>query len=241
MKVALITGGSRGIGRALVEEFSAADYAVAFTFAASADKSHELVECLRSQGRNAAAYHADVRDFALAQEVIAEAQRELGPISVLVNNAGIKHDSAFSLMTFEAWRDVIDTNLTGTFNYCRGLMRDFMRRGGSIINVTSIGGQIGVPGQANYCASKAGVIGLTKALAKEVARFGVRVNAIAPGYIDTDMTASMEENARKKLIAQIPLGKTGSAREVARIALFLAEDTASYVTGQVWTLDGGMV
>jgi 3-oxoacyl-[acyl-carrier protein] reductase len=239
-KVALITGGSRGIGRALVEEFSAAGYAVAFTFSASSEKACELVACLQSQGRTVSAYPADVRDFARAQQVVAEAQRELGPIAVLVNNAGIKRDGAFNLMALEAWHEVLDTNLNGTFNYCRVIMREFIRRGGSVINVTSTAAQMGVPGQVNYCASKAGIIGLTRALAKEVARFGVRVNAIAPGYIETDMTASIDENARKKLVAQIPMGKTGSARDVARIALFLADDAANYVTGQVWTIDGGL-
>lgn len=239
-KVALVTGGSRGIGRAIVEEFSGAGYAVAFTFAANEEKARELVDCLRSRGGSADAYQADVRDFARAQEVVAQAQQELGPIAVLVNNAGIKRDGAFSLMEPEAWHDVIDTNLNGTFNYCRALMRDLIRGGGSVINVASVAGQNGVAGQANYCASKAGVIGLTKALAKEVARFGVRVNAVAPGYIDTDMTGSMDENARKKLLAQIPLGKPGSARDVARTVLFLAGDAAAYVTGQVWTMDGGL-
>lgn len=239
-KVALVTGGSRGIGRALVEEFSAAGYAVAFTFASSDEAARDLVDCLRSQGHNVSAYQADVRDFSRAQEVLAEAQQEFGPLAVLVNNAGIKRDGPFNLMTHEAWHDVIDTNLNGAFNYCRAVIREFLRRGGSIINVTSVGAQMGVPGQVNYCASKAGVIGLTKALAKEVARFGVRVNAVAPGYIDTDMTASMDENARKKLFTQIPMGMPGTARDVARIALFLAEDAAAYVTGQVWTMDGGL-
>lgn len=239
-KVVLVTGGSRGIGRAIVEEFSNAGYAVAFTFAANAEKAGELVDCLHSRGGIATAYQADVRDFARAQEVAAQVQQDLGPIAVLVNNAGIKRDGAFTLMDAAAWRDVIDTNLNGTFNYCRAVMRDFMRRGGSIVNVASVAGQVGIPGQANYCASKAGIIGLTKALAKEVARFGVRVNAVAPGYIDTDMTASMDENARKKLLAQVPLGKPGSVHDVARTVLFLASDAAGYVNGQVWTMDGGL-
>ena len=239
-KTALVTGGSRGIGRAIVEEFFNAGYAVAFTFASNGEKARELVDCLRSRGGNVNAYQADVRDFARAQEIVAQVQQELGAIAVLVNNAGIKRDGAFVLMDSAAWQDVIDTNLNGTFNYCRAVMRNFMRRGGAIINVASVAGQVGVPGQANYCASKAGVIGLTRALAKEVARFGVRVNAVAPGYIDTDMTASMDENARKRLLGQVPLGKPGSARDVARIALFLAGDAAGYVTGQVWTMDGGL-
>jgi 3-oxoacyl-[acyl-carrier protein] reductase len=239
-KVALVTGGSRGIGRAIVEEFSNAGYAVAFTFSANSEKARELVECLRSRGGSVIAYQADVRDFSRAQEVVAQAQQEIGPIAVLVNNAGIKRDGAFNLMQLDAWHEVIDTNLTGTFHYCRAVMRDFIRRGGSVINVASVSGQIGVAGQVNYSASKAGVIGLTKALAREAARFGVRVNAVAPGYIDSEMTGSMDENARKKLLAQVPLGKPGSAGDVARIVLFLAGDAAAYVTGQVWTMDGGL-
>jgi 3-oxoacyl-[acyl-carrier protein] reductase len=239
MRVAFITGGSRGIGRAIVEEFCAAGYGVAFTYASNRDAAQSLVDCLISRGASAAAYQADVRDFARAAEVVEQAQQDLGPIAVLVNNAGIKRDGAFSLMEPAAWHDVIDTNLTGTFNYSRALIRQFVRQGGSVINVTSVSGQMGLPGQVNYCASKAGIIGLTRALAKEVARFGVRVNAIAPGFIDTDMTGAIDETARKKLYAQIPMGKPGSARDVARIARFLADD-APYVTGQVWSMDGGL-
>jgi 3-oxoacyl-[acyl-carrier protein] reductase len=239
MKVALVTGGSRGIGRAIVEEFCTGGYAVAFTYSQSTDIARQLVDCLVSREATVAAYRADVRDFARAGEVVELAQKELGPISVLVNNAGIKRDGAFSLMDPAAWHQVIDTNLTGTFNYCRAVMRQFVRGGGTVINVTSVGGQIGMAGQVNYCASKAGVIGLTRALAKEVARFGVRVNAVAPGFIETDMTASIDENVRKKLYAQIPMGKPGSPRDVARLVRFLAEDSG-YVSGQVWTVDGGL-
>ena len=180
MKTVLVTGGSRGIGRAVVEEFSAAGYGVAFTYSANAGASDALVECLRSQGRAAAGYRADVRDFARAKEVIAQAQKDVGEIHVLVNNAGIKKDGAFAAMAPEAWAEVIDTNLNGTFNYTRLLMRELMLRSGAVINMTSVSGQHGMAGQTNYSASKAGIIGLTRSLAKEVARFGVRVNAIAP-------------------------------------------------------------
>lgn len=240
MRTVLVTGGSRGIGRAIVEEFSGEGYAVAFTYHANRDAARQLVDCLLSRGRTVAAYCADVRDFARAGEVVEEAQKELGPIEVLVNNAGIKRDGAFSMMAEETWHEVIDTNLGGAFNYTRVLMREFMRRGGSVVNITSVSGQIGMAGQTSYSASKAGIIGLTKSLAKEVARFGVRINAIAPGFIETDMTSSIDENVRRKLYAQIPMGKPGSARDVARLAVFLAGDAASYATGQVWSLDGGL-
>jgi len=240
MRTALVTGGSRGIGRAIVEEFAANDYAVAFTYVNNRDAADQLLDCLLSRGWTVLAYYADVRDFSRAGEVVEEAQKELGPIEVLVNNAGIKRDGAFATMSEEAWHDVIGANLGGVFNYTRALMRDFIRRGGSVINITSVSGQMGMPGQTSYSASKAGIIGLTKSLAKEVARFGVRVNAIAPGFIETDMTSAIDENVRKKLYSAIPAGKPGSARDVARLALFLAGDSASYATGQVWTLDGGL-
>jgi 3-oxoacyl-[acyl-carrier protein] reductase len=143
-------------------------------------------------------------------------------------------------MTPALWADVIDTNLGGTFNYSRIVIGEMIRTGGSIINVSSVSGTVGIPGQVNYSASKAGMIGLTKALAKEMARFSVRVNAIAPGYIDTDMTASIDPEVRKKLYSHIPMRRAGTAKEVASLALYLAGDDAAYVTGQVWTMDGGM-
>jgi 3-oxoacyl-[acyl-carrier protein] reductase len=233
MSVVLVTGGSRGIGRSIVEEFAAAGYKVAFTYAGNTEAAQQLAGI-------AMPLQADVRDFERAQQVINEVQQSMGSIQVLVNNAGIKRDSALHNMDPAAWRDVIDTNLTGTFNYCRLLVKDFIRRNGVIINVTSVSGIIGMSGQSNYSASKAGIIGFTKALAREVARFGVRVNAIAPGFIDTDMTSSMDEAARKKLYSQIPLGSAGTPKQVARAALYLAGDDAAYITGQVLTLDGGL-
>ena len=239
-QVVLITGGSRGIGRAMVEEFASAGYAVAFTYASNTIAASELEECVASKGGRAVGYLADVRDFGRAGEVIREAQATLGPISVLINNAGIKKDSPLMRMDPASWQEVIDTNLTGTFNYTRALIGEMVRRGGSIVNVTSTSGVTGMAGQTNYSASKAGIIGFTKALAKEVVRFEVRVNAIAPGFIETDMTDSIDEATRKKLYAQIPMGKPGSARDVARLAVYLAGPDAQYVTGQVWNMDGGL-
>jgi 3-oxoacyl-[acyl-carrier protein] reductase len=233
MSVALVTGGSRGIGRAIVEELASAGYQVAFTYAGNQAAAESLAGVAKS-------YQADSRNFARAEQVIADVQTSLGPVDVLVNNAGIKRDSALHNMDPAAWQEVIDTNLTGTFNYCRVLMKSLIRHGGSVVNVTSVSGIIGMAGQTNYSASKAGVIGFTKALAREVARFGVRVNAVAPGFIDTDMTASMDENARKKLYSQIPLGKPGTPKQVARAVLYLASEDASYITGQVLTMDGGL-
>ncbi|HWF11178.1 MAG TPA: 3-oxoacyl-ACP reductase FabG [Bryobacteraceae bacterium] len=237
---ALITGGSRGIGRAIVERFAAAGHAVAFTYSSNQEAADALVECVKSKGGSAAAFRADVRDFARATEVMKEAQASLGPITALINNAGIKKDAPLMRMDPSAWQDVIDTNLTGTFNYTRVLIGEMVRRGGSIVNITSASGVIGMAGQTNYSASKAGVIGFTRALAKEVVRFEVRVNAIAPGFIETDMTASIDEATRRKLYGGIPMGRAGSAQDIAKLALYLAGDDAKYVTGQVWNVDGGL-
>ena len=228
-KVALITGGSRGIGRSIVEEFRNAGYSVAYTYASN-----------KGDDSSALAIQADVKDFARAAEVVAEVKAKLGPVTALINNAGIRKDTPLMRMDLASWQDVIDTNLTGTFNYTRAVVGDMVRNGGSIVNVTSVSGVIGLAGQTNYSASKAGVIGLTRALAKEVVRFGVRVNAIAPGFIETDMTSSMDEAMRKKLYATIPMGKAGTAQEVAKLALYLAGDDAQYITGQVWNMDGGL-
>jgi 3-oxoacyl-[acyl-carrier protein] reductase len=233
MSVALVTGGGRGIGRAIVEEFAAAGYKVAFTYAGNQAAAESLKPL-------ATPYQADVRDFARTEEVIACVQSALGPIDVLINNAGVKRDGALHNMAPEAWSEVIDTNLTGVFNYSRALMKSLIRHGGGIINITSASGVIGMAGQANYSASKAGVIGFTKALAKEVARFGVRVNAVAPGFIETDMTSSIDENTRKKLYSQIPMGKLGTPKQVARATLYLASEDAAYITGQVLIMDGGL-
>lgn len=229
MSTVLVTGGSRGIGRAIVEEFAAAGHKVSFTYAGNKSAADQLAEI-------AIPYQADAKDFTRAQEVITAA----GPIDILINNAGIKRDSALHNMSPEAWGEVIDTNLTGAFNYSRLVVKEMLRRGGAIVNITSVSGIIGMPGQVNYSASKAGLIGFTKALAKEVARFGVRVNAVAPGFIETDMTGSMDEAVKKKLYSQIPLGKPGTARQVARAALYLASEDAAYITGQVLTMDGGL-
>lgn len=240
MSVALVTGGSRGIGRAIVEEFADAGYSVAFTYSQDGEAAREIVARLEARGRRVIPHQADVRDFARAQQVAEEAEGALGPLDVLVNNAGIRLDGALHKMDPETWSEVIETNLTGTFNYTRALIRKMIRRGGSIINITSVSGVTGAAGQTNYSASKAGIIGFTKALSKEVARFGVRVNAVAPGLITTDMTESMSAAARKKLSAQIPLGKPGCPKDVAHLALYLAGPDAGYVTGQVFTVDGGM-
>ena len=240
MGVVLVTGGSRGIGRAIVEAFAAKGHTVAFTYASNADAAHAVVDAAAAAGGTAAAFQADVRDFSRTEAVVREATDRFGEIGVLVNNAGIRRDGALARMAPDAWHEVIDTNLTGTFNYSRCVIGGMMRSGGAIVNVTSTSGISGLAGQANYSASKAGVIGFTKALAREVARFGVRVNAIAPGFIDSDMTSSMDEKVRARLYATIPLGGAGTPAQVAALAVFLAGEEAAYVTGQVYAVDGGL-
>ncbi len=241
MKIVLVTGGSRGIGRSIVETFARNGYGVAFTYAANRDAADAVVSTVTAARGTAEAFQADVRSYSRAEEVIAGVQERMGPISALVNNAGIRRDGAFGFMSPTDWQAVIDTNLTGPFNYARLVVRGMLDEGGSIINITSTSGIVGLPGQVNYSASKAGVIGLTKALAREVARLGVRVNAIAPGFIESDMTASIGEATKKRLYATIPMGTPGQPSAVADLALFLAGDSASYITGQVYSVDGGLV
>ena len=241
-RVALVTGGSRGIGRAVVEELARSGWKVAFTYGSNAEAAEQVVSHLVGAGHSAAAYRADVRSFETASEVVKQVESSLGPIQVLVNNAGIKKDVSFLRMDQEKWREVIDTNLGGTFNYSRNVVMGMVKRGsGVIINIVSVSGVIGLAGQANYSASKAGIIGFTKALAKELARFSVRVNAVAPGFIETEMISDIPEAARKNLLAQIPMGSPGSPEQVAKVVVFLAGDGAGDITGQVLPVDGGMV
>ena len=239
-RVVLVTGGSRGIGAAMVREFVAAGYAVAFTYCGSDAAAEELVSLLHREAAKVLSMRADVRDFSRAQRVVSETEDALGPVNVLVNNAGIRRDRALHNMDLALWQDVIDTNLGGMFNYSRAVIGGMIRRGGLILNMSSVSGVMGIAGQTNYSASKAGMIGFTKALSREVARFGVRVNALAPGAIETEMTASMDEGARKKLLANVPLGTLGTPGQVARLALYLASDDAAYITGQIFTMDGGL-
>jgi len=241
-RVALVTGGSRGIGRAIVEELAHANWKVGFTYSSSEEAANSVVAELQQQNLVVAAYKADVREFSRAAEVVAQVERDFGPIDLLVNNAGIKRDSALFRMNPDKWKEVIDTNLGGTFNYSKNVLLGMMKRSsGVIINIVSVSGMIGLAGQTNYSASKAGVIGFTKALAKEVARFQIRVNAVAPGFIETDMLADMPEAARKSMFAQIPLGSPGSPKQVAQVVAFLAGEGSGYITGQVLPVDGGMI
>ena len=235
-KVAIVTGGTRGIGRAIVEALSADGARVVLTYASNSALADEIAD-----GENIFAFKADVADSARAAEVVKEVRESLGRIDILVNNAGITRDKLLVRMSKADWDAVLDTNLKGLYNFTRPVSIAMLKqRSGTILNVSSISGLVGLPGQTNYSASKAGMIGFTKALAKELARAGITVNALALGLIETDMTREMAEEHRQKALEQIPLGRYGQPSEVARIAKFLVSEEAVYITGQVIQVDGGL-
>jgi len=240
-KVAVLTGGSRGIGRAVVLDLVTNGIKVVFTYRQNKAAAESLTAEAEAIGGRAIGVQHDVSDYTGARAVMGLAEEQLGPVEFLVNNAGITRDKPLLLMDEPDWRDVIETNLYGTINFCRAAVYSFMKRkDGRIVNVTSVSGLAGLPGQTNYSASKAGVIGFTKGLAKEVAKFGVRVNAVAPGFIATEMLSGMPEKVRDEFMKLVPLARCGQPEEVARAVRFLLCDDASYITGQVLAIDGGL-
>ncbi len=240
-KTALITGASRGIGEAIAIKLAEHGASVAFTYLSSAEKAMALENQLHSMEVKAIGYKSDAASFADAEKLINNILMEFTTIDVVVNNAGITRDNLILRMTEAQWDEVISTNLKSVFNICKAVCKPMMKqRGGSIINVSSIVGITGNAGQTNYSASKAGIIGFTKSLAKELGSRNIRCNAIAPGFIETDMTHRISEEVRDTFKNNIPLGRYGSAEEVAKTVLFLASDLSSYVNGQVISVCGGL-
>lgn len=240
-KVALVTGGSRGIGRAICVELARLGANVALCYAGNAQSAEETVSACEALGIKALAVRCDVSDAQAVAGFVDAAIKEFGRIDILVNNAGITRDGLLMTMKEENFDAVINTNLKGAFLAMRAVTRPMMKqRYGRIVNLSSVVGLHGNAGQVNYAASKAGVIGMTKSAAKELATRGITVNAVAPGFIDTDMTAALPEAARTGLLSKIPAGRLGAAEEVAKAVAFLASDEAAYVTGQVLAVDGGM-
>ena len=235
-RVAIVTGGSRGIGRAIVQALAREGAKVAFTYSQNKALADEI-----ANGDTIVGFQTDATDFAQAKELVKQVKEKWGAVDMLVNNAGITRDKLAVMMSEKDWDDVIDTNLKGAFNISKPVVGVMIRqRRGVILNITSISGIVGMPGQVNYSASKAGVIGFTKALAKELAKAQIRVNAMAPGFVETDMTAGLNEEYKAKALQQVPLGRFAKPEDIAAVALFLLSDKASYITGQVLQVDGGL-
>jgi 3-oxoacyl-[acyl-carrier protein] reductase len=241
-KAAIVTGASRGIGREIALNLANEGAKVVVNYSGSKDKADEVVALIKNAGGEAFAVQADVSNPDSVKNMIDETIATFGSIDILVNNAGITRDNLLMRMKEDEWDDVININLKGVFLCTKGVTRQMMRqRAGKIVNVASIVGVSGNPGQANYVAAKAGVIGLTKTTAKELATRNINVNAVAPGFITTDMTETLSEDVQKQMLANIPLGKLGSPENVAKTVLFLLSDDAAYITGQTIHVDGGMV
>ncbi len=237
-KVAIITGGSRGIGEAIVRRFAEEGATVAFTYARSADKANAIVEAL---GQNVSAHQSDAADYASAEQLIKTVGEAHGTIDIVVNNAGITRDNLMLRMSEEQWDEVMQTNLKSVFNLTKHVLRPMMKaRSGSIINMSSVIGDFGNAGQANYAASKAGIFGFTKSIAKEVGSRNIRCNAVAPGFIETEMTDVLDEKTKAGFLDAIPMRRLGKASEIADVCVFLASDLSTYVNGQTISVCGAL-
>ena len=241
-KNALVTGGSRGIGYAIVKKYAENGANVAFTYLNSSEKAKAIVdELIAAYGVKITAYQSDAASYSASETLIADVTKEFGQIDILVNNAGITKDNLILRMSEEQFDQVIQANLKSVFNLTKQVSKSMLRqKSGSIINLTSIVGMRGQAGQSNYAASKAGIIGFTKSIAEEFGSRSIRCNAISPGFIETDMTHVLNEDIKKNLLTQIPLGRMGKAEEIANAALFLGSDLSAYITGQVLSVCGGM-
>ncbi|HKJ54016.1 MAG TPA: acetoacetyl-CoA reductase [Gammaproteobacteria bacterium] len=234
-RVALVTGGTRGIGEAICLALKDAGYKVVATYAGNDEKAKQF-----NEATGIPTYKFDVGDYDACQAAVQQIESDVGPVEVLVNNAGITRDGTMHKMTFEQWNEVIQTNLTSCFNMCHGVLNGMRERGfGRIVNIGSINGQAGQYGQVNYAAAKSGIHGFTKALAQEGAAKGITVNAVAPGYIATEMVRAVPENVLEKIVARIPIGRLGEASEIARGVAFLVSDDAGFITGSTLSINGG--
>lgn len=241
-KNVVVTGGSRGIGRAIALEFGKRGANVAINYVSSEDEAQAVADEIKALGGGALLIKGDVSCFEDGKRLIDESIKAFGSVDILVNNAGITKDGLLMRMKEDSFDRVLDINLKGVYNTCKNVISHMIKqRDGKIINISSIAGVIGNAGQSNYAASKAGVIGFTKSIAKEVASRGITVNAIAPGFIQSDMTDVLNDNVKKAMVDAIPLQRFGEAEEVAKVAVFLASEDGSYITGQVINVDGGMV
>ncbi len=240
--IAIVTGGSRGIGKAIVERLAGAGVEVHFTYMSNEQAADAVVEQLRAAGRTARAYRVDARDAAASRALVERIIAEQGRVDILVNNAGVTADRLLPMMTDGDWSSVLDTSLNGLFGTAKPAATQMMRqRSGRIVNVSSVSGLVGIPGQTNYCAAKAAIIGFTRALAKELAAWGVSVNAVAPGFIETEMIAHFTPAQRKAAVDRIPMRRFGTADEVGEVVRYLALESPRYLTGQTLVVDGGLV
>jgi len=240
-KVALITGGSRGIGEAIVRRYVAEGAAVAFTYVSSSERAEKICEELKANGANVKAYKSDASSYDDAEALVKSVIEDFGKVDVLINNAGITRDTLLMRMSEEQWDQVIQVNLKSVFNLTKHMLRPMLKnRSGSIINMSSVVGVFGNAGQANYAASKAGIFGFTKSMAKEIGSRSIRCNAIAPGFIETDMTDELDEETKKAFLAGIPLKRLGKGTEVADACVFLGSDMSQYISGQVLSVCGAL-
>ncbi len=239
---ALVTGGARGIGRAIVIRLATQGADVAFSYRGNAEAAAATAGEVEALGRRALAIQGDVKDPETAEAIVKATLEAFGKLDILVNNAGITRDDLIMRMSVEAWREVLETNLFGAFYMTKAVTRPMLRaRGGRIVNITSVSGQAGQTGQANYSAAKAGLIGLTKATARELASRGITANAVAPGFVDTELTRDLPEALKEQIRAATPLARFGTTDEIASAVAFLASDEAAYITGHVLAVDGGLV
>jgi 3-oxoacyl-[acyl-carrier protein] reductase len=240
-KIALVTGGSRGIGRSIVETLAREGAKVAFVYKGSQDAANALAADLTAKGSEVVAIQGDVASTEDADRIVAEVVAKWGRLDILVNNAGIIKDGLLAMMERDAWQAVIDTNLTGVYNFCHAAVRQMMgQRYGRIVNMSSVAAEYGNQGQVNYAASKGGIQGLTRCLATEIGKRKITVNAVAPGFIETDMTEAVRNLGGDKIVDNVPLKRLGKPEDIANAVLFLASDEASYITGVTLTVDGGM-